>query len=126
MLVAEDNLVNQRVLAAMLHRLGQAADMVNNGEEAITALAAKPYDVVLMDVEMPELDGLAATRIIRAPHSHVLDHMIRIVTMTAHALEGDRERCLAAGMDDYVAKPIQLNSLAATLQRSLLIGEIGA
>lgn len=116
-LVAEDNLVNQRVLLALLHRLEQTADVVGDGSDAVARLAAQRYDVVLMDVEMPLLDGLAATCVIRSPSSAVLDHSVPIIALTAHAMPGDRDRFLAAGIDDYVAKPIRIGELAAALQR---------
>jgi len=104
-LLAEDNPTNQQVALGLLKRLGLTAHPVTNGAEALRALAAEPFDLVLMDVQMPELDGFVATRIIRDPASAVLDHGVPIVAMTAHALYGDRERCLAAGMDDYLGDP---------------------
>lgn len=116
-LVAEDNLVNQRVILAMLKKLGQGADVVGDGLAALAALTAQPYDVVLMDMEMPELDGLGATQAVRDPASAVLDHTIPIVALTAHAMQGDRERFLSAGIDDYVAKPIRIEDLLSALQR---------
>jgi signal transduction histidine kinase/tetratricopeptide (TPR) repeat protein/ActR/RegA family two-component response regulator len=116
-LLAEDNAVNRQMMLAILKRLGQRADVVPTGVAALTALAATRYDIVLMDIEMPEMDGLTATRIIRDPRSAVLDHTLPIVALTAHALHGDRERFLAAGMDDYLAKPIQIQELAALLAR---------
>jgi signal transduction histidine kinase/DNA-binding response OmpR family regulator/putative methionine-R-sulfoxide reductase with GAF domain len=118
-LLAEDNPVNQKLALRLLERMGYQADLVTDGLAAVSAVTAavdRAYDVVLMDVQMPELDGLEATRRIRAwgpaaagPH---------IVAMTANALEGDRETCLAAGMDDYVSKPIRPDALAAALQRA--------
>jgi CheY-like chemotaxis protein len=112
-LLAEDNLVNQKLALRLLERMGYRADVAGNGLEAIDAIATSTYDVVLMDVQMPELDGLEATRRIRdrwpGPASP------RIVAMTANAMDGDREACLAAGMDDYVAKPISPGTLEAAL-----------
>jgi PAS domain S-box-containing protein len=105
-LVAEDNPTNQKVAASMLKRLGYRADVVGNGQEALDALALAPYDLVLMDVQMPELDGLEATRRYRELEAGSGSH-VPIVAMTAHASVSDRERCLAAGMDDFVTKPIQ-------------------
>jgi CheY-like chemotaxis protein len=102
---------------AVLRRLGHHADAVADGLEMIKALEATPYDVVLTDVEMPDMDGLEATRIVRSDVSAVRDHNIPIVAMTAHALEGDRERCLEAGMDDYISKPINARELDAALRR---------
>jgi signal transduction histidine kinase/DNA-binding response OmpR family regulator/HPt (histidine-containing phosphotransfer) domain-containing protein len=118
-LLAEDNLTNQQVALGLLAKLGMRADAVSTGTAALRALEAIPFDVVLMDVQMPGLDGLEATRVIRDPGSAVLDHDIPIIAMTAHALSGDRERCLHAGMDDYVTKPVSPSSLAAALERWL-------
>lgn len=114
-LVAEDNVVNQRMAQLLLERLSQTADIVSNGAEAVKAATELPYDLILMDVLMPEMDGLDATRQIRT--SLPKDQQPRIVAMTANALTGDRERCLAAGMDDYISKPVQLEELAKVLQR---------
>jgi CheY-like chemotaxis protein len=113
-LLAEDNAMNQKVALRLLESLGYGADVVSNGLEAIEALERDTYDVVLMDVQMPELDGLDATRRIceRWP-----DTRPRIVAMTANALPEDREACAAAGMDDYVAKPIRSDVLAEALRR---------
>ena len=113
-LVAEDNAVNQRVAKLILAKLGYTADMVGNGIEALTALSEQRYDVVLMDVQMPELDGLETTRRIISTYGV---ERPRIVAMTANAMESDREECFAAGMDDYVAKPIRPDDLAAALAR---------
>jgi PAS domain S-box-containing protein len=113
-LVAEDNAVNQRLATLLLGKLGYTADLVGNGIEALEALAGARYDVVLMDVQMPELDGLETTRRIVAEYG--VDRP-RIVAMTANALESDRAECFAAGMDDYVAKPIRPDELAGALAR---------
>jgi signal transduction histidine kinase/CheY-like chemotaxis protein len=115
-LLVEDNTVNQQVALAILRKLGLRADAVADGAEAIATLEAIPYDLVLMDVQMPVMDGIKATRIIRSPDSAVLDHAIPVIAMTARAMQGDREKCLAAGMNDYVAKPIDPQSLIATLE----------
>jgi len=118
-LLAEDNITNQMVAMGILERLGLRVDVVANGEEAVHALEQFPYDLVLMDVQMPEMDGLTATRRIRDRHSPVLDHNIPVIAMTANAMQGDRERCLAAGMDDYVPKPVSPQALAAALDKWL-------
>ena len=112
-LVAEDNLVNQKVISAMLGRLGYEADIVANGEEAVERVAGGNFEVVLMDMQMPVMDGLDSARGIRG-----LDHIQQpwIVALTANATEADRETCMQAGMDDYVAKPIKLETLAAALR----------
>ena len=111
-LLAEDNLVNQKLAIRLLRQMGYDADLAANGLDAITAIERQPYDVVLMDVQMPEMDGLDATREIvkRWP-----DDRPRIVAMTANAMQGDREACLAAGMDDYVTKPIRVDALVDAL-----------
>ena len=119
LLLAEDNLVNQRVALKMLQKLGYMADAVGDGEQCVQRLAAARYDLVLMDCQMPVLDGYAAARAIRDLTSPVLDHDVPIVAMTANALKGDRDRCLEAGMNDHVAKPITLKVLADTLSRWL-------
>ncbi|MCX6672539.1 MAG: PAS domain S-box protein, partial [Methanothrix sp.] len=116
-LLAEDNTVNQRMAILMLKKLGYNADKVANGREALAALESKSYDLILMDVQMPEMDGLQATREIRRrwPVGGP-----KIVALTAHAIAGDRERCLEAGMDDYLCKPINLEDLKVTLERAFL------
>jgi PAS domain S-box-containing protein len=116
-LLAEDNVTNQQVALGLLKKLGLQADAVADGMKAIAALETTPYDLVLMDVQMPELDGLEAARRIRDPESAVLNHSVPIIAMTAHAMQGDRERCLEAGMDDYVSKPISPQALADALNR---------
>lgn len=116
-LLAEDNLTNQKVALGILNHFGFHADAVANGREAIQALKNIPFDLVLMDIQMPEMDGLEATRVIRNATSGVRNHQVPIVAMTAHALEGDREKCLAAGMDDYVRKPIDPEQLFKILAR---------
>ena len=113
-LVAEDNPSNQRVLVEMLKRLGYRADVVADGKEVIQALERQDYDLVLMDIKMPEMDGITATWVIR---QLMPENGPKIVAITAFALEGDREKCLEAGMDDYISKPIQLKELAAVLMK---------
>ena len=109
-LLAEDSLVNQKLAVALLEGQGHTVTVVNNGKEAVAATAAQKFDLVLMDVQMPEMDGLEATAQIRAREQPTGTHL-PIIAMTAHALKGDRERCLAAGMDNYVAKPIRAEEL---------------
>jgi len=119
-LLCEDNTVNQQVGIGLLKRLGHWADIASSGVEAIEALRNAPYDLVLMDVEMPEMDGLEATRIIRSQEAaDGKPKAIPIIAMTAHAMEGDRNKCLEAGMDDYVSKPVSSQTLAETLKRHL-------
>jgi CheY-like chemotaxis protein len=120
-LLAEDNVVNQKVATRLLGQMGYRADVAANGLEAVAAVERQPYDVVLMDVQMPELDGFEASREInrRWPADRP-----RIVAMTANAMEGDRELCVAAGMDDYVAKPIRVEELVAALGRCGRRGDV--
>jgi CheY-like chemotaxis protein/HPt (histidine-containing phosphotransfer) domain-containing protein len=115
-LLAEDNAVNQKVALRLLDQLGYRADVASNGLEALEALERQPYDVVLMDVQMPELDGLDASR--RICERWPAEVRPRIIAMTANAMPEDREACFAAGMDDYVAKPIRPNELAVALSRA--------
>ncbi len=122
LLLAEDNTVNQRVAVAILNRLGYRTDVVANGREAVTALSRVPYDLVLMDCQMPEMDGYDATRAIRAEDSAALNRTLPIIAVTANVLKGDSERCLAAGMSDYLPKPIEAKALAAMLARHLKPG----
>ncbi len=116
-LVAEDNLVNQRVVLGLLAKLGHRADAVRNGLEAVKAVEAGAYDLVFMDCQMPELDGFEATRRIRRLSG--ASATVPIVALTANAMQGDRERCLEVGMNDYVTKPVDVGRLAAALQRYL-------
>ncbi|MFZ1316747.1 response regulator, partial [Methanothrix sp.] len=110
-LMAEDNVINRKVALSMLKRLGYKADVAENGLEVLQALRERSYDVVLMDVQMPQMDGLEATRRIR--DSGLTTH---IIAMTAHALDGDRDECLKAGMDEYISKPIKIEELARVLE----------
>ena len=112
-LIAEDNAVNQRVAKLMLQRLGYEADFAANGREAVDAVAKKTYDLVLMDMQMPELDGPGAAREICARYP--AEARPRIVAMTAGASSADRDTCLAAGMDEFVTKPVRLQDLRRTL-----------
>jgi CheY-like chemotaxis protein len=114
-LLAEDVAVNQKLMVAILNRMGYRPDVVANGREVLEALARQPYDVVLMDVRMPEMDGLEASRRIGERYSS--DQRPRIVALTANAMQEDRAACAAAGMDDYLAKPIKPADLKAALLR---------
>ncbi|MFO1193765.1 MAG: GAF domain-containing protein [Rhodoferax sp.] len=115
-LLAEDNVVNQKLALRLLQQMGYRADLASNGIEAVEAVARQAYDVVLMDVQMPEMDGLEASRQITARWP--AGERPRIIAMTANAMQGDREMCLAAGMDDYVTKPIRPQQLTEALQKS--------
>ena len=114
-LLAEDNAVNQKLALRILERLGYRADIASNGLEAVESIERQVYDVILMDVQMPEMDGLDATRNIRKLVQATQPH---IIAMTANAMEGDREMCIAAGMDDYVSKPIRVNELVEALLKA--------
>ena len=114
-LLAEDNVVNQKLAMRLLLQMGYRADLASNGIEAIESIERQPYDVVLMDVQMPEMDGLEASRRITAKYKP--ENRPRIIAMTANAMQGDREECLAAGMDDYVTKPIRVDALVAALMQ---------
>ena len=118
-LIAEDNVTNQQVALAILKKLGCSADAVANGKEALASLRSIPYDLVLMDCQMPEMNGYDAAACIRNPRSGVRNPQVPIVAVTAHAMKGDREKCLAAGMNDYIAKPVQPSTLAAILDKWL-------
>jgi CheY-like chemotaxis protein/HPt (histidine-containing phosphotransfer) domain-containing protein len=119
-LLAEDSPMNRTVALRILEvKLGYTADTVDNGLEAIEALSDRDYDLVLMDCQMPEMDGYDATRTIRNQNSSVRNHNIPIIAMTANAMKGDREKCLDSGMDDYVSKPINPGDLSVAIERSL-------
>jgi CheY-like chemotaxis protein/HPt (histidine-containing phosphotransfer) domain-containing protein len=122
-LLAEDNAVNQKLALRLLSQMGYRADVAGNGLEAIQALERQAYDVILMDVQMPEMDGLEASRQICGRWS--AGQRPRIIAMTANAMQGDREMCLAAGMDDYLSKPIRVSELVAALTKSAPIKPAG-
>jgi two-component system sensor histidine kinase/response regulator len=115
-LVAEDNRINQMVALGLLQKLGYAADLASNGLEALVAMKKTPYDIIFMDCQMPELDGYETTRRIRAEQRV---HVPRIIAMTANAIRGEEERCLEAGMDDYLSKPVRIDELRTTIERWL-------
>jgi two-component system sensor histidine kinase/response regulator len=116
LLLAEDNLVNQRLALRMLQKHGHAVTVAANGAEVLSALQETTFDLILMDIQMPELDGLETTRAIRA-HEKVTGAHLPIIALTAHALQGDRDRCVEAGMDDYISKPIKIDELLAMIEK---------
>ena len=128
-LLTDDNVINQKVALRLLQQLGYKADTANNGAEAIRALERHAYDIILMDVQMPEMDGLEATRRIRqrqqgpGPSPH-FGQPIVIIAMTANAMQGDRERALSAGFSSYIAKPIDLSVLRSEIARLIGAGSI--
>ncbi|HRD17320.1 MAG TPA: response regulator, partial [Methanothrix soehngenii] len=111
-LVAEDNIINQKVIKKMLHKLGYRADVAANGLEVLVALDRQDYDVILMDIQMPEMDGLDAARKIRETRPT----LPKIIAITAFAMEGDKEKCIDSGMDGYISKPVNLEELRAILR----------
>ena len=115
-LLAEDNPVNRKVALKILEKLGYVAHPVENGRKAIEELEKNPYDLVLMDIQMPEMDGLEATRLIRDPESSVLDHDIPVIAMTAHAMEGDRDIGIQSGMNDYITKPVHPDRISEKIK----------
>jgi CheY-like chemotaxis protein len=115
-LVAEDNPVNQKVVMRTLGRMGYSPSAASNGRQVIDALEREAFDLILMDVQMPEMDGLEATRLIKRDRPG--GQSPRIIAMTAYAMEDDREICLSAGMDDYISKPVRISELQSALERS--------
>ncbi len=118
-LLVEDNIINQKLALKFIEKFGFQADCAANGKEAVKALESFRYDIVLMDIQMPEMDGLEATKIIRSSESMVIDHDVKIIAMTAHAMQGDRDRCIDAGMNDYTNKPIQPQELLEVIERQI-------
>jgi len=114
-LIVEDNSINQKVALKILNTFGYQADAVSSGREALELLHREPYDLVLMDVSMPEMDGLEATRLIRNQQHDVINPNVPIIAMTAHAYKEDRNMCLEAGMDGYLSKPINPDKLIETI-----------
>ena len=120
-LLAEDNTINQKIALRILEKkLGYHADVVTNGREAVESLEKFDYDLVLMDCQMPDMDGYDATRRIRDKNSSVRNHRIPVIAMTANAMKGDREKCLEAGMDDYVTKPVDFKKLSDAIGKHLI------
>jgi len=122
-LVAEDNRVNQKVVTHLLEKQGHRVTIASNGREALEKLLPGGFDAILMDVQMPEMNGLEAARAIRRAERDSGRH-IPILAMTAHAMKGDRERCLASGMDGYVSKPIRSQELLDALQRVISVPQL--
>jgi CheY-like chemotaxis protein len=118
-LLSEDNPVNQKVALIHLRKFGYVADVANNGLEALAAVKKRHYDLVLMDVQMPEMDGLQAVRIIRDKSSGVLNHHVPVIALTADATPENRSLCLESGMDDYLAKPVLPEELNRMIDRHL-------
>jgi len=114
-LIAEDSLINQKILLRMLKQVGCNADIASNGVEVVEAVAAIPYDIVFMDVHMPEMDGLEATR--KIVNAKQPNERPKIIALTASALSGDKEKCIDAGMDDYITKPVRLEEVISSLKR---------
>jgi CheY-like chemotaxis protein len=122
-LIAEDNVVNQKVALRQLQKLGYSADTVANGLEVLTSIEKISYDIILMDCQMPEMDGFEATRKIREnlKSNGSENSQVRIIAMTANAMRGDREKCLEAGMDDYISKPVRMAELEDALNRNIVV-----
>jgi CheY-like chemotaxis protein len=118
--VAEDNLINQKLVVRLLQKQGHTSVVANNGREAVETWERQPFDAILMDMMMPEMDGLEATLEIRAREQAIGRH-IPIIAVTANAMAGDREKCLAAGMDEYLPKPVEVTRLYETLNK--LVGQ---
>jgi CheY-like chemotaxis protein len=117
-LLAEDNVVNQKVAAGLLKRRGHSVTVVPNGLRALDALQQSNFDIVLMDIQMPEMDGFEATAVIRGKEQVTRQHL-PVLALTAHAMKGDRERCLQAGMDGYVSKPLRAEELFEAIESVL-------
>ena len=120
-LLVEDVPMNQKVATGILKRNGCTVDLAVNGEEAVMKCGKTSYDLILMDVQMPVMDGIQATRKIRGNETNVIDPGVPIIAMTANAMKGDRELCLKAGMDDYVSKPIRADELKIAIENQLVI-----
>ena len=123
-LVVDDNAINQTVAQFQLEDFGVEVELTENGQEALLLLNQSAFDLVLMDCQMPVMDGFKATRLIRDSQSTVLDRTIPIIAMTANAIIGDREKCIAAGMDDYISKPVDTDKLEQALRKWLPKSEV--
>lgn len=120
-LLAEDNPINQQVAIRILAKLGYHSDVVKNGSEALEAIKEKSYDLILMDCQMPEMDGYVATAEIRKLEQINNKSPVPIIAVTAHSLESDREKCMTSGMNDYIPKPINIDQLATTIEKWLVV-----
>jgi CheY-like chemotaxis protein len=124
-LLAEDNIVNQKIIRTLLERAGHMVEVAPNGRDALTAHQQREFDLVLMDIQMPEMDGFEAVAHIRK-NENGSDRHTPVIALTAHAMAEDRDRCLAAGMDDYVSKPIQRQQLFEAIQRQVQAAHVDA
>lgn len=118
-LLVEDNIINQKLAESMLENIGYKPDIAANGKEALGLLRDQHYDLILMDIQMPEMDGYETTKIIRDPSSKVVDHEVTIIAMTASVIESEQDKCIAAGMNGFIAKPINPNELREAVSRCL-------
>ena len=118
-LLVEDNAVNQLIARRILQKNGYEADLAHNGREAVEILSRRSYDLILLDIQMPEMDGFEAARTIRAPESGVLDHEVPIIAMTAYAGREDEDKCREAGMTDYISKPLDMERFVSLVRKYL-------
>jgi CheY-like chemotaxis protein len=116
LLIAEDNILNSQVISVFLNRLGHTSKVASNGKVAVEFLSQEDFDAVLMDIEMPEMDGIEATQVIRSGIEHVRNPKIPIIALTAHALKAYEEKCYEAGMNSYLTKPVDIEKLSSVLQ----------
>jgi CheY-like chemotaxis protein len=118
-LLVEDNLINRKVATAIFKKIGYNTDLAVDGMDALGKLKSEPYDIVFMDLQMPRMGGFEATKKIRQGKAHGINHKIPIIAMTANAMKGDREKCLKAGMDDYLSKPIKVEAILSMINKWL-------
>ena len=116
----EDHPINQKLAVSLLRKRSHVVEVADNGEEAVDILSREDFDLVLMDVQMPVMDGIEATARIRDPSSSVREHSIPIIAMTAHAMQGDKENCFEAGMDGYVSKPLNFEEMFGEIMRVIM------